>query len=102
MYKGQMGIGYLPRRHQYFCKLTVKIIFGRWNDKAFQTGKKDKLESLLRNSIFTMYVKATAMCLSGGERRKNEIARALADDPKFILLDELFAGIDPITVEDIR
>lgn len=105
MYKrAQMGIGYLPQEASIFRKLTVEE-----NIKAVlemtrlsRAGQKEKLEALLDEFRLHHVRKSPGDVLSGGERRRTEIARALAVDPKFILLDEPFAGIDPIAVEDIQ
>lgn len=105
MYKrAQMGIGYLPQEASIFRKLSVED-----NIKAVlemtdlsKAEQKDKLESLLDEFRLHHVRKSNGDVLSGGERRRTEIARALAVDPKFILLDEPFAGIDPIAVEDIQ
>jgi lipopolysaccharide export system ATP-binding protein len=105
MYKrAQMGIGYLPQEASVFRKLTVEdnikaILEMRGLSKAEQN---EKLESLLDEFSLHRVRKNLGMVLSGGERRRTEIARALASDPKFILLDEPFAGVDPIAVEDIQ
>jgi lipopolysaccharide export system ATP-binding protein len=105
MYKrAQMGIGYLPQEASVFRKLSVED-----NIKAVlemtrlsKAEQKDKLESLLDEFHLHHVRKNNGDSLSGGERRRTEIARALAVDPKFILLDEPFAGVDPIAVEDIQ
>ena len=105
MYKrAQMGLGYLPQEASVFRKLSVED-----NIKAIlemtKLGKqeqKTKLESLLDEFGLQHVRKNNGDSLSGGERRRTEIARALAVDPKFILLDEPFAGVDPIAVEDIQ
>ncbi len=104
MYKrAQMGIGYLPQEASIFRQLTVedniKAIL-QMKDLTNQQ-RKEKLESLLEDLGITSIRKSKGYQLSGGERRRTEIARALATDPSFILLDEPFAGIDPIAVEDI-
>jgi len=104
MYKrAQKGIGYLPQEASVFRKLTVED-----NIKAVlemmplsKTEQRDKLESLLDEFGLNKVRSSNGDTLSGGERRRCEIARALATNPKFILLDEPFAGIDPIAVEDI-
>jgi len=102
MYKrARMGIGYLPQEASIFRKLSVEnniiaVLEMAGLNKAEQ---KEKLETLLRLHHVR---KNNGDLLSGGERRRTEIARALAVDPKFILLDEPFAGIDPIAVEDIQ
>lgn len=105
MYKrAQLGIGYLPQEPSVFRKLTVED-----NLKAvLEMTKKNKkeqrehLESLIDEFGLEKVRKNVGDALSGGERRRTEIARALATDPNFILLDEPFAGIDPIAVEDIQ
>ena len=105
MYKrAQMGIGYLPQEASVFRKLTVQD-----NIKAVlemtrlsRKEQKVKLESLLDEFNLHHVRNNNGDSLSGGERRRTEIARALAVDPKFILLDEPFAGVDPIAVEDIQ
>ncbi|GAC1426191.1 MAG: LPS export ABC transporter ATP-binding protein [Chitinophagaceae bacterium] len=105
MYKrAQMGLGYLPQEASVFRKLTVednvKAILEM--TKLGKQDQKDKLESLLDEFGLQHVRKNNGDSLSGGERRRTEIARALAVDPKFILLDEPFAGVDPIAVEDIQ
>ena len=105
MYKrAKLGIGYLPQEASIFRKLSVEDNIGAVLEmtnltKAEQVNKK---ESLLEEFRLTHVRKSPGDVLSGGERRRTEIARALAVDPKFILLDEPFAGIDPIAVEDIQ
>ena len=105
MYKrAQMGIGYLPQEASVFRKLSVEdnitaiLEMGKLSKKE----QKNKLESLLDEFHLQHVRKNNGDTLSGGERRRTEIARALAVDPKFILLDEPFAGVDPIAVEDIQ
>lgn len=105
MYKrAQMGIGYLPQEASVFRKLSVEdnimAVLEMTNLKKAQ--QKEKLESLLNEFRLQHVRKNNGDTLSGGERRRTEIARALAVDPKFILLDEPFAGVDPIAVEDIQ
>ena len=105
MYKrAQMGIGYLPQEASVFRKLSVEdnimAVLEMTNLKKAQ--QKEKLESLLKEFRLQHVRKNNGDTLSGGERRRTEIARALAVDPKFILLDEPFAGVDPIAVEDIQ
>jgi lipopolysaccharide export system ATP-binding protein len=105
MYKrAQMGIGYLPQEASIFRKLSVedniKAVLEMTN--LSRAEQKEKLESLLDEFRLHHVRKSNGDVLSGGERRRTEIARALAVDPKFILLDEPFAGIDPIAVEDIQ
>lgn len=105
MYKrAQMGIGYLPQEASVFRKLSVEDNIAAVLEMTDLTRaqQKDKLESLLDEFRLHHVRKSNGDVLSGGERRRTEIARALAVDPKFILLDEPFAGIDPIAVEDIQ
>lgn len=105
MYKrAQMGIGYLPQEASVFRKLSVEDNIRAVLEMTKLPAKeqKEKLESLLEEFRLTHVRKSPGDVLSGGERRRTEIARALAVDPKFILLDEPFAGIDPIAVEDIQ
>ncbi len=105
MYKrAQLGIGYLPQEASVFRKLSVEDNIAailEMTDKSKQE-QKEKLESLLKEFRLQHVRKSNGDVLSGGERRRTEIARALSVDPKFILLDEPFAGIDPIAVEDIQ
>jgi lipopolysaccharide export system ATP-binding protein len=105
MYKrAQMGIGYLPQEASVFRKLSVEdniaAILEMTNLSKHE--QKEKLETLLDEFHLHHVRKSNGDVVSGGERRRTEIARALAVDPKFILLDEPFAGIDPIAVEDIQ
>jgi lipopolysaccharide export system ATP-binding protein len=105
MYKrAQMGIGYLPQEASVFRKLSVEdnIMAVLEMTKLSKHERKEKLEALLREFSLSHVRKNNGDSLSGGERRRTEIARALAVDPKFILLDEPFAGVDPIAVEDIQ
>ncbi|HMQ49737.1 MAG TPA: LPS export ABC transporter ATP-binding protein [Saprospiraceae bacterium] len=105
MYKrAQKGIGYLPQEPSVFRKLTVEdnIKAVLEMTKQSKAEQKEKLESLIEEFGLKKVRKSRGDTLSGGERRRTEIARALATDPKFILLDEPFAGIDPIAVEDIQ
>ncbi len=105
MYKrAKMGLGYLPQESSVFRKLTVEdnIAAVLEMTKLSKKDQKEKLESLIAEFHLGHVRKNNGDLLSGGERRRTEIARALAVDPKFILLDEPFAGIDPIAVEDIQ
>ncbi len=105
MYKrAQMGIGYLPQEASVFRKLSVEdnIKAVLEMTKLSKKEQKTKLEALLDEFNLHLVRKNNGDSLSGGERRRTEIARALAVDPKFILLDEPFAGVDPIAVEDIQ
>ena len=105
MYKrAQLGIGYLPQEASVFRKLSVEDNISAVLEMTKLTRKeqKYKLENLLDEFRLHHVRKSKGDVLSGGERRRTEIARALAVDPKFILLDEPFAGIDPIAVEDIQ
>lgn len=102
--RAQLGIGYLPQEPSVFRKLSVEdniraVLEMTRLTRAEQT---EKLESLLDEFNLHRVRNGAGDTLSGGERRRTEIARALATDPKFILLDEPFAGIDPIAVEDIQ
>ena len=105
MYKrAKMGIGYLPQEASIFRKLSVEDNIAAVLEMT-SLSKQDqhaKLESLILEFRLGHVRKSNGDVLSGGERRRTEIARALAVDPKFILLDEPFAGIDPIAVEDIQ
>jgi len=105
MYKrAQMGIGYLPQEASVFRKLSVEdnIIAVLEMTKLSKIAQREKLEKLLDEFRLSHVRKNNGDTLSGGERRRTEIARALAVDPKFVLLDEPFAGVDPIAVEDIQ
>ncbi len=105
MYKrAQLGIGYLAQENSVFRDLSVEdnIKAALEFTNLSKTGQKEKLESLLEEFGLTDKRKRLGKLLSGGERRRTEIARALASNPKFILLDEPFAGVDPIAVEDIQ
>ncbi len=105
MYKrARKGIGYLPQEASIFRKLSVEdnITAILEMTKLSKAEQKDKLESLIEEFGLEKVRKNIGDSLSGGERRRTEIARALASSPKFILLDEPFAGIDPIAVEDIQ
>jgi lipopolysaccharide export system ATP-binding protein len=105
MYKrARLGIGYLPQEASIFRKLTVEENIAAVLEMTTLSKReqKEKLEDLLDEFRLHHVRKSNGDVLSGGERRRTEIARALAVDPKFILLDEPFAGIDPIAVEDIQ
>lgn len=105
MYKrAQLGIGYLPQEASVFRKMTVENNIASVLEMTNLTKQqqRDKLEELIGEFGLHHIRKSNGDVLSGGERRRTEIARALATDPKFILLDEPFAGIDPIAVEDIQ
>jgi len=105
MYKrAQRGIGYLPQEPSVFRKLSVEDNISAVLEMTNLSKKeqRDKLESLMEEFSLEKVRKSKGDTLSGGERRRTEIARALATDPNFILLDEPFAGIDPIAVEDIQ
>jgi lipopolysaccharide export system ATP-binding protein len=105
MYKrARMGIGYLPQEASIFRKLSVENNIAAVLEMSDLTKaeQKEKIETLLDEFHLHHVRKSNGDLLSGGERRRTEIARALAVDPKFILLDEPFAGIDPIAVEDIQ
>jgi lipopolysaccharide export system ATP-binding protein len=105
MYKrAQLGIGYLPQEVSVFRKLSVEdnIMAILELTPLKKQERLEKLESLLTEFSLTHVRKNLGNRLSGGEKRRTEIARALATDPKFVLLDEPFAGVDPIAVEDIQ
>jgi len=105
MYKrAKLGIGYLAQEASVFRKLSVEenILAVLEMTSLSKVQQKEKMESLLEEFSLTHVRKNLGMVLSGGERRRTEIARALAVDPKFVLLDEPFAGVDPIAVEEIQ
>ncbi|AFH49597.1 ABC-type transport system ATPase component [Ignavibacterium album JCM 16511] len=104
MYKrARLGIGYLPQEASIFRRLTVEenLLAVLEMTNLSSKEQKEKCEKLLEELSITHIRKSMGFQLSGGERRRTEIARALATDPSFILLDEPFAGVDPIAVEDI-
>jgi lipopolysaccharide export system ATP-binding protein len=102
--RAQMGIGYLPQEVSVFRKLSVEdnIKAVLEMTKLSKADQQERLEKLLSEFRLNHVRKNLGIKLSGGEKRRTEIARALATDPKFILLDEPFAGVDPIAVEDIQ
>ena len=102
--RAQRGIGYLAQEASIFRKLSVEDNIKAILEftKLTKTQQKERLENLLDEFGLQHVRKSPGITLSGGERRRTEIARCLAVDPKFILLDEPFAGIDPIAVEDIQ
>jgi lipopolysaccharide export system ATP-binding protein len=102
--RAQMGIGYLAQEASVFRKLSVEdnILAVLEMTDLSKKEQSEKLESLLDEFGLQHIRKSLGDLLSGGERRRTEIARCLATDPKFILLDEPFAGVDPIAVEDIQ
>jgi lipopolysaccharide export system ATP-binding protein len=105
MYKrAQKGIGYLAQEASVFRKLTVEenILSVLQFTDLNKAQQKERMEALIEEFSLEKVRKSNGDTLSGGERRRTEIARALASDPQFILLDEPFAGVDPIAVEDIQ
>ncbi|MEQ8924283.1 MAG: LPS export ABC transporter ATP-binding protein [Fulvivirga sp.] len=102
--RAKLGIGYLAQEASVFRKLTVEenIMAVLEMRNIPKKDQKEKVEALLEEFSLTHVRKNLGMVLSGGERRRTEIARALAVDPNFVLLDEPFAGVDPIAVEEIQ
>ncbi len=102
--RAQLGVGYLPQEASVFRRLSIEdnILAVLEMTALSKVERKEKLEKLLEEFGLAHKRKFMGNTLSGGERRRTEIARALATDPKFILLDEPFAGVDPIAVEDIQ
>ena len=102
--RARMGIGYLPQEMSIFRGLSVEDNIGAVLDIAEpdRHRRRERLEELLGDFSIEHLRRAPALALSGGERRRGEIARCLAANPKYLLLDEPFAGVDPISVGDIR
>ncbi len=103
--RAQMGIGYLAQEASVFRQMSVAdniMSILEFRKDLNKEQKKEKLESLLNEFGLQKIRNSKGIQLSGGERRRTEIARALANDPKFLLLDEPFAGVDPIAVQDIQ
>ena len=103
--RARRGLGYLPQEPSIFRKLSVEdniLAILETRSELSRQQRRQRLEDLLHEFHISHLAKNTGMSLSGGERRLVEIARALAADPQFILLDEPFAGVDPISVNDIK
>ncbi|MFL2789131.1 MAG: LPS export ABC transporter ATP-binding protein [Paracoccaceae bacterium] len=102
--RARLGIGYLPQEMSIFRGMTVEdnILAVLEMTVKDRRNRMDKLEELLSEFSIGHLRRATALSLSGGERRRTEIARCLATNPKYLLLDEPFAGVDPIAIDDIR
>jgi lipopolysaccharide export system ATP-binding protein len=102
--RARLGVGYLPQEPSVFRKLSVEdnILAILEQQGLDQASRQERLEALLAEFNLNKVRRSMGDVLSGGERRRTEIARALASNPSFILLDEPFAGVDPIAVEDIQ
>jgi len=102
--RAHAGIGYLPQEASVFRKLTVEDnVMAILETREFdETARQERLEQILSELRIAHVRKSLGMALSGGERRRVEIARALAAEPRFMLLDEPFAGVDPLSVIDIQ
>ena len=103
--RAKMGVGYLAQEASVFRQLSVEDnIYSilQFRQDLDRQARADKLESLIREFSLEKIRRSKGIQLSGGERRRTEIARALANDPHFLLLDEPFAGVDPIAVQDIQ
>lgn len=102
--RAKMGLGYLPQEASIFRGLSVQdnILAVLEMSEKNKARREERLESLLSEFSISHLRRASALSLSGGERRRVEIARCLASDPNYVLLDEPFAGVDPIAVTEIR
>ena len=103
--RAQLGVGYLAQEASVFRHMTVEdniLSILEFRKDLDNVGRQEKLESLIAEFGLEKIRRSKGIQLSGGERRRTEIARALANDPKFLLLDEPFAGVDPIAVQDIQ